>query len=130
MYERRHRAYQSRCLGTGALSKYHSRKTEVDGHLFDSAAEARRYQELGLLQVAGEIGEIELQPVFVLLDPFTHAGKRYRGIRYVADFRYRVFGHGEVVEDVKGKRTAVYLVKRQLLLAKYPGIDFREIDAH
>ena len=35
--------------------KYGNRKVEIDGVTFDSIAEARRYQELKLLETAGEI---------------------------------------------------------------------------
>src|SRR5208282_4490088 len=73
----------------GKVTKYHSRKTEYAGYVFDSKAEARRYQELLLLEKAGEITDIELQPEFVLVYPFTHQGKKYRGVKYRADFRYR-----------------------------------------
>jgi hypothetical protein len=40
--------------------KYGNRKTEIDGYLFDSQAEARRYKELKLMQAAGEIDTLEL----------------------------------------------------------------------
>ena len=37
------------------MNKYHNRKVAIDGILFDSKKEAGRYQELLLLQQAGEI---------------------------------------------------------------------------
>ena len=43
-------------------SKYHNRKTLVDGIQFDSQKEANRYQELILMERAGLIRSIELQP--------------------------------------------------------------------
>jgi len=36
------------------MSKYHSRKTEIDGIVFDSKKEANRYCELKLMERAGE----------------------------------------------------------------------------
>ena len=91
-----------------------SRRT-VDGIVFDSMAEARRYSELRMLERVGSVTELELQPEFVL-----HAGIKYR-----ADFRYRLNGK-QIVEDVKGHKTAVYKIKKKLLLADYD-IDFREV---
>ena len=44
------------------MSKYRNVKTEVDGILFASKKEARRYSELKLLERAGEIAHLELQP--------------------------------------------------------------------
>lgn len=38
-----------------APNKYGAKKTVVDGVTFDSKAEARRYQQLKLMQQAGEI---------------------------------------------------------------------------
>lgn len=41
-------------------NKYNNRKTTVDGIKFDSIREAERYQELKLLEEAGEISHLEL----------------------------------------------------------------------
>jgi hypothetical protein len=49
-------------------NKYNNKKTVVDGVKFDSKKEANFYQNLKLLQTAGEVKEFELQPVFVLLE--------------------------------------------------------------
>jgi hypothetical protein len=99
------------------------------GITFDSKAEMNRYAELLMLQRSRVICELELQPEFVLVEPFQHPilGK-CRGMKYVADFRYRQHG-GYVVEDVKGHVTEVYRIKRMLLLKKYPDLNFREITA-
>ena len=48
------------------ISKYGNRKTEVDGIVFDSKKEAERYRDLKLLERAGDIRELVLQPSFVL----------------------------------------------------------------
>ena len=107
----------------------------VDGIVFDSKAEARRYSELRLLEKAGEIRDLELQPEYVLVYPFVYKGKRFRGVKYRADFRYwtvpkptgpHIFGE-LVVEDVKGMRTPAYTIKKQFLLTRFPDINFVEI---
>src|ERR1700739_3349038 len=90
--------------------KYGARRTTVDGITFDSAAEARRYGELKLLERAGEISGLELQPEF----PFLVKGKVI--FKYVADFSYWD-GRSRVTEDVKGFRTKEYILKRKLIEA-------------
>jgi hypothetical protein len=98
----------------------------VDGIVFHSKAESRRYRELKLLEKVGSVTDLELQPEFELLPSFTYHGKKERGVKYRADFRYRLHGK-EIVEDVKGHRTEVYKIKRKMLLHRYPEINFREV---
>lgn len=108
------------------MSKYGNRRVMEDGYLFDSMAERDHYIGLKLLQLAGDIQQLQVHPRFILLEGFTYRGKRERAIVYEADFAYMEGGE-HVVADVKGARTAVYAIKRKLLLARYPHIEFREI---
>lgn len=87
--------------------KYGAQQTVVDGIKFPSKAEARRYGELKLLQRAGRIDSLEVQPVFELT---VSAGGRWTKLgTYRADFRYwadvKTANPREVVEDVKGYMT-------------------------
>ena len=111
------------------MSKYHvapAAARTMDGIRFDSKAEMRRYIDLCLLQRASVIAKLELQPVYVLLEPFTdRLGCKHRGIKYIADFRY-VEGGRTVVEDVKGFLTRDYVIKRELFIKQYPEVEFRE----
>ena len=101
-------------------SKYRNVKTVVDGVTFDSGAEARRYGELKLLERAGEIENLELQPKFdCIID-----GKKV--CRYRADFSYFT-KEKRVVEDVKGFKTPVYRLKKKLVEALFPGVTITEI---
>lgn len=101
-------------------SKFNAIKTIVDGIRFDSRKEAKRYQELKLLERAGEIERLELQPRFLLQDKFTLDGKTHRKIEYVADFKYWVIKEKRwIVEDVKGVKTQVYKLKKKIFLNKY-----------
>ena len=99
-----------------ARSKYGSRKTKVDGIVFASQKEAKRYGELKLLQRAGQISDLKLQVRFKLVQTVT----------YVADFEYhdRLKG-SKVVEDVKGYRTPVYKRKKKLMKQQH-GIEILE----
>lgn len=111
-------------------NKYRNQKVEVDGHLFDSKREAEVYAELKLLQMVGEVTEIELQPEFELLPSFRVGKANYRGIKYRADFRVTYHTGRQEVWDVKSRITAKnpeYRMKVKMLLYKYPGLNFREV---
>ena len=110
------------------MSKYNARRVRKDGYTFDSKAEARRYDVLKLLEQACELSNLEVHPKFLLQSGFTYKGKRYRPIYYIGDFAYLENG-GHVVEDVKGARTRVFMLKMKLFLKKYPDIDFRIVEA-
>lgn len=127
---------------TAKTNKYNAKKVSVDGIEFDSKKEAKRYQELLLLQKAGEIYMLERQKVYELLpaqrEPDT-VGKRggvikgkllERAVEYVADFVYTDKNGKTVVEDVKGFREggayAVFVLKRKLMLYRY-GIKIKEV---
>ena len=92
-------------------NKYGNHKTTIDGITFDSKREASRYLELKLLQAAGEIQDLVLQPPFELI---VQGGKVVG--KYYADFQYRV-GARVVVEDAKGTRTDVYRLKKKIVEA-------------
>ena len=107
--------------------KYNAKKVVIDGIEFPSEKEGERYIELKMLEKAGKIKDLKLQPVFLLQEGFYYQGKAIRQITYRADFEY-VNEKGErVVEDVKGFRTEVYKLKKKLFLKKYPDVVFKEI---
>jgi len=109
-------------------TKYGNVKVKIDGHNFDSKKEASRYRDLMLLEVAGKIGHLELQPRYVLVAGFTHRGARYRPVSYTADFCY-IEGGLTVVEDVKSaptRKKADYVLRKKLFLMQHPEIVFRE----
>lgn len=109
------------------MSKYNSKKTVVDGQKFDSKKEARRYQELLLLEKAGEIKNLSRQVKFVLIPSQRDENGKVveRECSYKADFTYEE-GIKTVVEDVKGYRTKEYIIKRKLMLYHF-GIRIREV---
>lgn len=104
------------------MNKYNARKTIIDGIKFDSRKEAKRYVELKKMEQDGLITNLSLQVPFELIPSFTIFvdGKirKRRNIRYIADFVYFVDGK-EVVEDVKGRRTDVYKLKKKLFEYTY-----------
>lgn len=85
-------------------SKLGARKCQCDGHVFDSQAEMRRYLDLRLLQRAGKIRDLVLQPSYSI----------ETGI-YTADFRY-VDAQGRLhIEDVKGHPTEACRMRLKLM---------------
>ncbi|WP_299297464.1 DUF1064 domain-containing protein [uncultured Tateyamaria sp.] len=98
-----------------------AQRVEFDGMTFDSKAEAARWQELSLLQVAGEISGLRRQVKIGLIGRdgpiMTDSGKQQRV--YVADFIYVDHALGTmVVEDRKGHETEVFKFKRAVLAAQ------------
>jgi hypothetical protein len=105
------------------VSKYGNKKTTVDGIVFDSRAEARRYQELKLLERAGEIFGLKRQQQF----PIIINGMKV--CTYIADFTYSDLRKGrDVVEDHKGFPTPQYALKKKLMKAVH-GIEILETGA-
>ena len=104
------------------MAKYNNTKIRVDGRLFDSKAEAARWQELQLLERAGEITELERQVEYELIPK----QKGERAVKYIADFRYKDHEGETVVKDTKGVKTPVYILKRKLMLRVH-GIRVREV---
>lgn len=104
------------------MNKYGNQKTCYDGKTFDSKRECARYKELMLLERAGRIFDVQLQVPFVLIP--KQPGER--ACSYKADFVYRTQDGKQVVEDVKGKRTKDYLIKRKLMLYIH-GIRVQEV---
>jgi len=101
--------------------KYGAIKTTVDGITFASKGEANRYAELKLMQAAGLISQLELQPEYLIVVNGVRIGS------YIADFRY--IENGELItEDFKGVKTPVYQLKKKLVKALY-GVTIRETRA-
>lgn len=94
-------------------NKYSNDKVYIGGEEFDSKREARRYQELLLLQKAGKISDLKRQVKFELIP--KQDGER--ACTYIADFVYHNADLGNmVVEDCKGYKTEVYRIKKKLML--------------
>lgn len=117
------------CEVTYLYRKYHNAKTVADGIKFDSKLEAERYAQLKILERAGVIRDLELQPSFELLPSFRKNGKTWRKTVYKADFRYILTdGDRIIIEDVKGSTaviTDVFRLKQKLFEYKYPELSIK-----
>jgi hypothetical protein len=112
--------FKARCeRSANSVNKFHAIKIEIDGRVFASRAEGRRYSELCLLEQAGEISYLECQPVYQIFVNKKHI------CNYIADFRYQTKDGNLVVEDVKGLKTPVYRLKKKLVEARF-GIEIME----
>lgn len=125
------------------MNKYHAKKAvrkmpNGEYHTFDSQKESARYAELALLQRAGKIRDLKLQPQFTLQESYISSeGDRVMAIRYTADFQYErptePDQNGEiwwvkVVEDVKSRasKTEAYEIRRRLLQERF-GVTLKEV---
>ena len=112
------------------MTKYHAKKTQVNGITFSSRLEADRYEQLLLLEKAGEIAELKLQPELQIMegwiDPET--GEKHRSRFYVGDFKYLdVRSHLYMIEDTKGVETAEFRLKWEYVQSEYPQYVFRKL---
>lgn len=97
--------------------KYRNSPMRIGERRFDSKAEAKRYQDLVLLEHARTITGLKLQPRFLLCVNGFHI------CDYVGDFEY--YEHGaRVIEDVKGFATREFKIKQRLMKAVL-GIEVR-----
>ena len=106
-------------------SKYKNRKIETPEGKFDSVKEYRRWEELKWMQRAGVISSLKRQVSYTLVPSQKTSSGTERPVKYIADFVYVRDGK-TVVEDVKGVRTAEYIIKRKLMLFIH-GIEVREV---
>lgn len=104
------------------VHKYRAKPCVIDGTKYASQKEARYCEGLKLLERAGKIRQLELQPKFPLIVDGVKVAT------YIADAAY-FEGNARVVVDVKSgpTKTPVYRLKIKLLKALYPGIDHREV---
>lgn len=121
-------------------NKYGNKKITVDGEVFDSKREYKRWCELRLLEKAREIQDLKRQVKYILIpaqyETYERYGKKGQRLKdgerciekecaYIADFEYSQDGK-KVVEDTKGKRTKDYIIKRKLMLYIH-GIKIKEV---
>ncbi|QEL16774.1 DUF1064 domain-containing protein [Limnoglobus roseus] len=101
----------------GRKGKYNNTRTCVDGIWFDSKLEAARWQELLLLQKAGEITDLRRQV------PYRLDVNGFLICRLIVDFTYLDSATGKLVtEDTKGVLTPECAIKLKLMRAIH-GID-------
>lgn len=122
-------------------SKYGNNKVEQDGIKFDSKKELKRYNELLLLQKAGEISDLQRQVKYELIPPIYEevvvqlktkekvVKKSVQlAITYTADFVYKDKNGTIIANDVKASKffqDNSYKIKKKLFRWRY-GFDITE----
>lgn len=111
---------------TAPKPKYRAQPTEVNGVRFPSKREAKRWQELQLMERAGEIRALRRQVVIRLQGQngpiLTNSGKP---MKLTVDFAYEDSraGWALVYEEAKGMRTRDYDVR--LAVVQAMGIEIK-----
>ena len=105
--------------GRSRSHKYNASRTVVDGISFASKLEAKRYEQLEMMQKLGELWFIR-QPAFDL------GG----GVTYRADFLVvQVVDYGRETrvhaEDCKGFETEAFKIKKRLMADRYPHVNLK-----
>lgn len=90
--------------------KFRAIPTELDGIKFASRKEAKRYRELRLLEKSGEL-------LFFLRQVPFHLPAN---VKYVCDFLCFWKDETVTIEDVKGIKTSLYILKKKQVEATYP----------
>lgn len=110
-------------------NKFNARQTKCrQGHSHASGREARRCNDLTLLERGGVISQLQQQPKFFF--PLNGNVIKYpngKRVVYTADFQY-FEGDKNVVEDAKGHyRDDAWRLRRCFFLAFYPYLELREV---
>ena len=113
-----------------ARHKYGAKRTAcAAGHSHPSKGEAKRCDELHLLQRAGQISGLVCEPQYWFHydgEPVKHDNGRRVG--YKPDWRY-FENNSTIVEEFKGFRTEAYVLKLAFFKAAFRGIEHRETGA-
>ena len=111
------------------MKRFFARKTACNnGHTHASTVEAKRCNELHLLQAAGAIKALRIEPRFTFfVDGKEIKMRNGQAMRYTGDFTY-LEGNCQVVEEVKARNGWMgrdVPIKLALMAAFYPAIDLR-----
>lgn len=98
-----------------------AKRTEYNGHVYHSKAEAKQASELDILVRCGKVKYWQPQASRPI-----HVNGQYI-CTLLVDFYVAPAEGGEYWLEVKGHKTEVYKLKRKLLMACYPGIDYRVV---
>lgn len=115
---------------SGGVNKFRAKRTPCNqGHTHASGKEARRCNDLHLMQCAGAISHLRVEPQFwFVIDGVQVKHGNGRRVGYKPDFQY-FEGAANVVEDVKSSatKTEAYTLRKAIFLALHPYIELREV---
>lgn len=103
-------------------------KRTVEGIIFASGSEAKRYMTLRLLQSQGKIEKLKAQETFEIQPPFTHFHEEIKPIYYTPDFTYYDNEKKRwVAEEVKGYLTGENKLRIKMFRYTFPDYYFNLI---
>lgn len=110
--------------------KYGAKKTPCQhGHTHDSAREAKRCNELHILEKTGKIAMLQVQHQLYFVvngKPLKHKNGRRAGMK--VDFFYAEMPRlNDVAEDSKGYTVRDYPLRSALFRQCFPDIELREV---
>ena len=107
-------------------SKYSNIKTVINDIRFDSKREAQRYIDLKIMQANNLISDLRLQVPYTLIESQKGGIRKELALKYIADFVYYDNQlKKQIILDVKGVKTPIYIAKRKLM--KQLGYEITEI---
>jgi hypothetical protein len=101
------------------ISKYRARKTEYNGEIYDSAAEAKLASDIELLVKAGDVKRVWRQVAFPLRGQNGAVVGTHK-VDFVLNFKD---GHREIWE-YKGYAVRDWPIRRKLLEDNYPDVKY------
>lgn len=112
----------------GRGSKYRAIPVVIDGLIFPSKKEGKRYSELKLLERAGQIMALTLHPKFDLIVNGKKVGIYTPDFQYVELQKPNYSAQGKsVIEEIKGFAARDFALRRKLFCALYPQYDYRQL---
>lgn len=118
-----HGQISNRLAVAETVNKYGATRVTIQGEMFDSKKEGRRWLELQQQLVHGQISNLERQVQFTLQIGFDYFGEHVRPVTYTADFQY--FKEGiTYIEDCKSiatMKTEAFRIRWRLLQYLFKG---------
>jgi hypothetical protein len=100
-----------------------AKKVDADGYKFDSEMEYSYYLILKDRLVKGEIKDLKIHPLFMLVPEFEKKGKKWRSMNYEADFQFHDNqSNAERIIDVKGMVLPEFEIHRKMFEYLYPSL--------
>ena len=101
-------------------------KRTYQGVVFDSEMEMLYLKEVIEPKIKlGIISRYERQVTYELLPAFTYQGQKFAAVKYKSDFNILYTDGTEEVIDIKGMSKPMDILKRKMLLSRYPKINYK-----
>lgn len=99
------------------FNKYHNKRTDYNGRMYDSKKEANHAAQLDMQRLASDPAQKVLKVVPQYRMNLLVNGKKVGA--YVADFLVSFADGHKEIQDVKGVKTPIYKLKKKMVEAQY-----------